>query len=152
MEISARVAGAGRASALGIERVVGEFVNATAQLQIPARGKGAAALRDLSRDDAIEHVHAAMHGFEDIERRADAHEVAWTICRQKLRGEFAHVLALVLGLAHGQPADREPIERHRAKSFGALAAEVLEARPARWRTSTAANRRAPRDCALPTTA
>ena len=76
MQIGAGIARAGGAGAGGIELFLGEFVNAAAQLQKAARGESAAALRDLRGDDAVEHVDAAMHGFEDVERRADAHEIA----------------------------------------------------------------------------
>ena len=85
MQVGARVARAGRAGALRIERLLGAFVDAAAQLQEAARGEGDAALRELRRHDAVEHVDAAMDGFEDIERRADAHEVARLVVRQELR-------------------------------------------------------------------
>ena len=112
MQVSAGVARAGRAGAGGIELFLGEFVNAAAHLQKAARGEDGAALRHLRRHDAIEHVHAAMHRFEDIERRADAHEVARLVVRQKLRGEFAQVLALALAFADRESADGESVERH----------------------------------------
>ena len=85
MEIRARVARAGRAGAVRIQLLLRAFVNAAAQLEKPARGESRAALRELRRHDAIEHVDAAMNGFEDIERRADAHEVARLVVRQQLR-------------------------------------------------------------------
>jgi len=70
MQVGPRVARTGRASAERIERVLGEFVHAAAQLQESARRERRPALRDLRGDDAIEHVHAAVHGLEDVERRA----------------------------------------------------------------------------------
>ena len=69
-----------------------------------------------------------MDGFENIERRADAHEVARLVLRQKLRGEFAHVLALALALPHGEPADGESVERHFAQARRAFPPQFLEER------------------------
>ena len=153
MQVGARVARAGRAGAGRIEFLLGEFVNAAAHLQKAARGEDGAALRELRRHDAIEHVHAAMDGFENVERRADAHEVARLVLRQKLRGEFAHVLALALALADREPADGESVERHLAQARPRFrAAAPGRARPARCQTSTAANLRAPPGCAPPSDA
>ena len=63
-----------------------------------------------------------------IERRADAHQIARPVVRQKLRGEFAHVLALALALADREPADGEPIERHFAQDRRAFAPQLREER------------------------
>ena len=115
MEIRARVARAGRAIAIGIERFVGKFVNAAAQLQKSARGKSGAALRQLRRHDAIEHVHPAMDGFQQIERRAHAHQVTRLVVRQQSGRELADVFAFALALAHREPADRVTVERHLAE-------------------------------------
>ena len=68
MQISAGVARTRGAVAEWIEFVLGKFIHTATQLQKPARCEGAAALRDLCGDDAVEHVHAAMHCFEQIER------------------------------------------------------------------------------------
>jgi hypothetical protein len=37
------------------------------------------------RHDAIEHIGAARHAFDQIDRRADTHEVARLALRQTLR-------------------------------------------------------------------
>ena len=126
MQISAGVARAGRTSAGRIEFLFGEFVNAAAHLQKAARGKNRAALGELRGHDAIEHVHATMDGFEQIERRADAHEIARLVLRQKLRGEFAHVFALALALSHREATDGEPVEGHFAQDRRAFAPQLLE--------------------------
>ena len=96
VEISARVARTRRAAALGIQRFVGKFIDAAPQLQIAARGEGRAALRDLRGDDAVEHVHAAMHRFENVERCADAHEVARAVVREELREDVCEFTAQLL--------------------------------------------------------
>ena len=152
MQIGARVARAGRAGASRIEFLLGEFVNAAAHLQKPARSENGAALRQLRRHDAIEHVHAAMDGFENIERRADAHEIARLVLRQKLRGEFAHVLALALALADREPADGESVEWHFAQASRAFPPQFLEERalhdPEHRLRRIAARRQTPRRPAM----
>ena len=52
-----------------------------------------------------------MNGFEQIDRRADAHEVARKILRKQGRRQFAEVFALGFGFADGQSADGEAVER-----------------------------------------
>ena len=128
MQVGPRVARTGRAGAERIERGVGEFVHASAQLQKSARRESGPALRDLRGDDAIKHVHAAVHGFEDVERRADAHEVARAIKREKLCGEFAGVLAFAAALADGEAADGESIEWHLREPRRALSPQVRKQR------------------------
>src|SRR5436309_15052954 len=100
MQVGAAVTRAGRATAFRIERFIGEFVHAAARLQVTARSEGAAALRHLRGNDAIEHVDSAMHGFEDVERCTDAHQVTRLVVRQKRGGELADLLALFLPLAY----------------------------------------------------
>ena len=62
VQVGARVVAAGLAIALGVERLFGEFMHGAAQLKFPVRGERHAALRQLRRDDAVEHVDAAMDG------------------------------------------------------------------------------------------
>src|SRR5450432_3668979 len=57
MEIGPRIAGAGRTRTCRIEPFLREFVNAAAHLEETARSENSAALRQLRRHDAIEHVH-----------------------------------------------------------------------------------------------
>ena len=116
MQISAGVACTRGAVAERIEFVLGKFIHAATQLQKPARSERAASLSDLRGDDAVKHVHAAMHCFEQIERRAYAHEVAREILREKLRGEFASVLPLAPALTDCEPPDGVSIERHLAQT------------------------------------
>ncbi len=123
VEIGAGIARASRARAGGVELVLGELVNAAPQLQESARGEGASALGDLRGNDAVEHVHAAMHGFQDVERRADAHEVARLVAGQEFRAQGAHVLALALSLSDREPADRKAVECHPGEALRARAAK-----------------------------
>ena len=124
VKVGAGVARAGRARAVGIEWVVRAFVNPAPELQESARGERPAALGDLGGDDAIEHVDPAMDGFENIERRSNAHEVAGFVLRQERCREFTGVLALAFALTHGKTAYRVAVERHRAQRLGAFFPEV----------------------------
>ena len=64
------------------------------------------------REDAVEHVDAAVHGLEDVERRAHAHQVAGPVPRHQLGGQLAHVLPL--GRAPRPPPARRWRSRRRA--------------------------------------
>ena len=153
MEISARVARAGRAIAGRIEFLLRVFVNAAPHLQEPARSEDGAALGELRRHDAIEHVHAAMDGFENIERRAHAHQIARFVLRQKLRREFAHLFALVFAFAHREPANRKAVERHFAQLRRAFPPQFRKERALHdGEHRLAANRPAPPGCAPPSDA
>jgi hypothetical protein len=114
MKVGAGIARARGAIAGRIEFFVRVFVNAPPHLEKAPGSKDGASLRQLRRHDAVEHVYAAMDGFEDIERRADAHQIAWLVFRQKLRGEFAHRFALAFAFAHREPPDRVTVKCHLA--------------------------------------
>jgi len=73
VQVGARIAGARRAGASRVKRRIRAFVNAPAQLQVAARGEDATPLRHLGRDDAVEHIHAPVDGFQNIERCTDSH-------------------------------------------------------------------------------
>ena len=144
VEIGARVVLAGRAGAARVERLVRVLVHAPAQLQVAPRGEDPAALAEGRRQDAVEHVEAAVHGLEQVERRADAHQVARPVPRHSRGGLLADVLPLVAPLAHGQSADGQAVEGHaRQAARRSRGAGPRRARPARCRTATGASRLAP---------
>jgi len=68
-----------------------------------------------------------MNGFEDVEGRADSHQVARGIRREERRRQFGEILPLVLRFADGKTPDRKSIERHRGQRFRAFSAKVSEA-------------------------
>src|SRR4051812_22093436 len=57
--------------------------------------------------DAIEQVHPALHAFDEIFRKAHAHEIAWTVERQCVVNHLEHAVHVRLGLADGKAADAE---------------------------------------------
>ena len=75
MQISARVLAAGLAPAIGVERLFAQFIYGAAQLEFSMRGEDNSALGQLRWDNAVEHVDAAVHAFENVDGRAHAHQI-----------------------------------------------------------------------------
>ena len=65
-----------------------------------------------------------MHGFEEVERGADAHEVARLVVREHRRGDLTGVFALGLAFADREAADGETVEGQLGQAVGADLAEV----------------------------
>ena len=124
VEVGAGVAGAGGTGADGVEGGVGKFVDAAAELDKAAGGESAAAAGNLRGDDAVEHVDAAVDGFEDVERGADAHEVAGFVAGEEFGSVGAGVFAFGFGFADGEAAEGEAVEGEVGEPVGALAAEL----------------------------
>src|SRR4029453_2447794 len=99
-----------------------------AHLEETAGGEDGAALCQLRRHDAVEHVDATMDRFEDVERSAHAHEIARFVRRKEVRGELAQVFALALTLADCETTDCETIERHLAQNGSAFASQLFAKR------------------------
>ena len=119
---------AGGTGAAGLERGIGKLVHRAADLQPAGAGEGDAALRQLRGDDAVEHVHPAVHGLEEVGRRADAHQVARQQAGQ-LGGHGAGELVALGGrLADRETADGHAVERQAAEEVRALPAEVMVTR------------------------
>ncbi len=64
------------------------------------------------RQNAIEHVDAATHRFDQIERRADAHQVARLLLRKKRQRRIERGEHQLVPLAHRKPTDRIALEIH----------------------------------------
>ena len=79
MQVGAAVFGADRAGAGRIGREVLEFVDAPPELDDSPGGEESAAFGHLGRNDAVEHIDAAMHRFQHIQRGADSHQIAGTV-------------------------------------------------------------------------
>ena len=85
VQVGARVVPASLTAAMGVDRPLRKLMHGSAQLNLPLRGENDAALRELGGDDAVEHVDAAMNGFQQIDRRAHAHEIARQMRRKMIR-------------------------------------------------------------------
>ena len=79
----------------------------------------------MGGDDAVEHIDAAVDGFEDVEGGADAHEVAGAVGGEEGGGEGAGVFAFGFGFADGEAADGEAVEGEGGEAGGAFVAEVV---------------------------
>ncbi len=73
------------------------------------------------RHHAVEHVDAARYRLDDIVRRADAHQVARRVGRQRRHGHVEHRQHRRLWLADREPADGIAIE-----AYGGQARRGLE--------------------------
>src|ERR1051326_5728249 len=58
------------------------------------------------RKDTVEHIYTALHGVQYIYRRADAHQVAWSVCGEQGNRQRDHLVARFHVLADRQTADR----------------------------------------------
>src|SRR5919106_4766615 len=95
-QVRAREAGARRAGAVLVERprIAGEA--RVAEVEAAGPGERGARPRRARRQDAVEHVDAALDDSEDALRVADAHEVAGTVGgqeRSRPAGRIEHLLA-----------------------------------------------------------
>jgi len=57
------------------------------------------------RHHTVEHVHPALDAFEDVHRRAYAHQITRTVLRQYGVDHFDHLVHDLRRFAHGQSAD-----------------------------------------------
>ena len=76
----------------------------------PAERQRRARPADARRQDAVEHVHAALDHLEDALRVADAHEVARLLGGEERRGVRDGLEHRVAGLPHAEPAERVAVE------------------------------------------
>jgi hypothetical protein len=127
-EVRDRVRAAGVAGTGRVERALALAIRGAAQRAAPGAREHHTLLRHGRGQDAVEHVHAAVHGLEQVERRADAHEVARQFARQQIGDPLGGGVALLTPLAHCEPTDREAIERQLRDRARALEPQVLEAR------------------------
>src|SRR5207245_11270207 len=82
-KISSRVAAAHRANALGINGPLILSVTRVLDEHAAFAGVEAGVARGASGEDAIHHVNAQRDVVGDLFRAADAHEIAWSILREK---------------------------------------------------------------------
>ena len=127
MDVGAGMAAAGRAIAAGVERFVGEFIDGAAEVDFTVGGERGAALSELPGDDAIEHVHAAMHRLQNVDRGAHAHQVTRQVFGQLGGDDPGELVALGIGFTDREPADGEAVEGQVAQVLGAAQAEIAVA-------------------------
>ena len=97
-----------------------------ADLDVPVAREQPTVARVAGGQHAVEHVDAVADRFDDVLRRADAHQVARAIDgepRRDMRFDAPHLL---LRLADRQAADRIAVEADAAELRQRLLAQVLE--------------------------
>ncbi|MNJ41049.1 hypothetical protein D3C77_359560 [compost metagenome] len=77
------------------------------------------------RQDAVEHVDAAPDRLDQIDRLADAHQIAGAVLGQELRRVVQDLAHGVVAFADGQAADGVAVEADLLQTFRRFAAQVL---------------------------
>ena len=96
IQIGNRIRRTGRAVASGIDRSLHRPVGGAPQVPPAHAGERHALFRQRGGQDAIEHVDAAMHGLEEVERRSHTHQIPRPLRRQELRHDRRAILPLTL--------------------------------------------------------
>src|SRR6185295_15558649 len=78
-EVGARVVATGVAGAGRIERTHVRVVRAVPDVDDTCRREQVAVAGMARGNDAVEQVHAAQHGLDDVLRTADPHEIPWSV-------------------------------------------------------------------------
>src|SRR5262245_12295765 len=122
VEIGSRKVRGGGACACLVERprIVG--MPGIAEIEPAEAGEGLAVPARARRHHAVEHVDAARHRLDDVERRADAHEIAGPLLRQQRRGDIDGGEHLRLGLPDRKPANGIAVEIQGGEASCRLAA------------------------------
>ena len=129
VQVSPGIFLAGRTWTGRIRRLLTEFIDRAPKLQQPSRGENRPALGQLRWNDAVKHVHAPVHGFKKIKRRAHPHQISRPIRRQQRRRIRTHIFALALGLAHSQPTNSKTVKWQLHQPLRTLAPQVRKKRP-----------------------
>src|SRR5512139_1458494 len=110
MDIGAAVVRASRADALWIQRtkILGEA--RVPDIDRPVSGERLAGAAGTGREYAVEHVHAADDGADNVVRLADTHQVTRLVGGKLARREVEDAEHGLLPLADRQAADRVAVE------------------------------------------
>src|SRR2546423_12033095 len=74
------------------------FASAGLDAEAAFAGEGSAVAGDARRQDAIEHIDAASHQFDELGGRAQAHRIARLLGRKKRFGYFDRAKHFWFGL------------------------------------------------------
>src|SRR5579864_7279844 len=109
------------------------------QIERAGSCKGLTVSARSRRKNTIEHVDAAQHGAGDVVRLADAHQIAWTFCRQMRNRRVQNVEHRRLAFADGQSPHGVTVETDFAKRIDRTAAQC-RIDPALYDTKTSSPR------------
>jgi len=99
-------------------------VAGVAQVDRAAPGEGLGGAARPGRHHAIEHVDAAQHGADDVERAADPHQIARPIDGQARHRHVEGGEHRLLPLADREPPHRVAVEADPQQGFDRLGAQV----------------------------
>ena len=118
MQIGAGVIARGRAVGLFVERAHILGMAGIADIDLAAAREGQTMTAGTRRHHAVEHVDAARHRFQNIVRRADAHQVTRLFGGQHRQGDIEHAQHDILRLTDGKAADGITLEIKLLQPFG----------------------------------
>jgi len=127
-QISDGVGLAGIAGTCGIDRPLHALIRGAPQIAPAETGECNPLPRQRRRQNAIEHIDAAMHGFEQIAGRAHSHEISRPILGQPLGHGGRAVLARRHGFAHREAADGKAVEGQLGNGARAFDPQIRVAR------------------------
>ncbi|MNP30244.1 hypothetical protein D3C76_1233080 [compost metagenome] len=117
MQIGTRIIATGIAIALGIKRAgiafmlrITDFYHAVGHEQVTITGVA-------GRHNAVEHINAATHAFNQIFWFADAHQVTRFICRNLWANMFQNTVHVFFRFTHSQTADSVAIKTYLYQTF-----------------------------------
>src|SRR5579872_3466847 len=124
MKIGKRKRAAGGTVAPGIDGA--EIVTETsiANVHPAATREQSAITSETSLQNAIEHVDAVAHGFEEILRRSNTHDIARLLRGERFGGDRHHLVEQGFRLSHGEPSDAVARKVERRQLFSAFAPEM----------------------------
>src|SRR5439155_4631454 len=128
-EIGAGVPAANGTAALEIERREIFLESLVLDRDLAAARVGVPHAAVASWQDAVEEVAAGANGREQVRGRSHAHEVPRLTLRQEAGRELGDLADRLLGLPHGDPADRVTGEVQIEKGRGRPPPQVLVGAP-----------------------
>ena len=125
VEISPAVARIDERPAFGVDgrEVILPFL--VAHVDRPEAGEQLPVAPVAGGHDAIEHVDAPLDRLQDIDGRADTHQVARLVFGQYLVDDLDHLVHLFGRLTYGEAADRVPVGPFAGHLLGRLDTKIL---------------------------
>ena len=84
-------------------------------------------MAECRRNNAVEHIHAALDRFEEVNRRSHSHEIPRSVMREQDSRVLNDVFPFIFRLADSESAQSISIEGDIGNLFGALAPKLWEA-------------------------
>ncbi len=125
VDVGAGEAAAGGAVAVLVERTLVEFILGVVHVDHALRREDVSVTGVAAGHDAVEEINPAVNGFEDIDRRADAHQITWLVLGHEFFHRFDDVIHDLGWFAHRQTADGVAAEVKLRDFLHILHADIL---------------------------